>query len=160
MSEQKRANLLMFSADYDKALAAFIIANGARDIDIDVTMFFAFWGLLLLRDPEKLTMEDKTLYEKMFALSTPLGAERLPLSRMNIAGLGRKMLLEMMDDEETPGLPVFVQAAQKKGVRFYACQLSMEVMGFKPDEFIDGVQVMDVQSYLKDAVQADMQLFI
>jgi len=150
----------MFSADYDKALAAFIIANGARDIDIDVTMFFAFWGLLLLRDPEKLTMEDKTLYEKMFALSTPLGADRLPLSRMNIAGLGRKMLLEMMNDEETPGLPVFVQAAQKKGVRFYACQLSMEVMGFKPDEFIDGVQVMDVQSYLKDAVQADMQLFI
>ena len=150
----------MFSADYDKALAAFIIANGARDIDIDVTMFFAFWGLLLLRDPEKLTMEDKTLYEKMFALSTPLGANRLPLSRMNIAGLGRKMLLEMMNDEETPGLPVFVQAAQKKGVRFYACQLSMEVMGFKPDEFIDGVQVMDVQSYLKDAVQADMQLFI
>ena len=154
------SNLLMFSADYDKALAAFIIANGARDIDIDVTMFFAFWGLLLLRDPEKLTMEDKTLYEKMFALSTPLGANRLPLSRMNIAGLGRKMLLEMMNDEETPGLPVFVQAAQKKGVRFYACQLSMEVMGFKPDEFIDGVQVMDVQSYLKDAVQADMQLFI
>lgn len=159
MSEQK-ANLLIFSADYDKALAAFIIANGARDIDIDVTMFFAFWGLLLLRDPEKLTLEDKTMYEKMFSITTPAGAADLPLSKMNIAGIGKKMLLEMMEDEDTPELPVFVKAACKKGVRLCACQLSLEIMGFKQDELIDGVQVMDVQAYLKDAVNANMQLFI
>ncbi len=154
------ANLLMFSAEYDKALAAFIIANGARDMDVEVTMFFAFWGLMLLRDPDKLTLEDKSIYEKMFSLATPAGPEGLPLSRMNMAGLGKVMLLEMMGEEDAPGLPVFVKAARKKGVRMCACQLSMEIMGFRQEELIDGVEVMDVQAYLKDAIKADMQLFI
>ena len=61
----KKISLLVFSGDYDKALVAFILANTAREMNIDVTMFFAFWGLFLLRDPEKLSSEDKTNYEKL-----------------------------------------------------------------------------------------------
>lgn len=159
MSDQK-ANLLIFSAEYDKALAAFIIANGAREMDIETTMFFAFWGLLLLRDPQKMTLEDKSLYEQMFTLTTPKGAAHLPLSRMNMAGLGKMMLLDMMNDEETPGLPVFIKGAQNKGVRFCACQLSLDIMGFKLEELLPGVEVMDVKAYIKDAVSANLQLFI
>lgn len=156
----KKANLLLFSADYDKALAAFIIANGARELDMETTVFFAFWGLLLLRDPEKMTMEDKSIYEQMFTLTTPKGAAQLPLSRMNMAGLGKLMLLDMMKDEDTPGLPAFIKGAQNKGVRFCACKLSLEIMGFKLEEMIPGVEVIEVKEYVKDAASAQLQLFI
>jgi peroxiredoxin family protein len=98
--ENKKINLLIFSGDYDKALAALIIANGAREMGVGVTLFFAFWGLLLLRDPDKMTLEDKSLYEQMFSAVTPRGPEQLPLSKMNMSGIGKKMLLEMMDDNE------------------------------------------------------------
>lgn len=159
MADQK-ANILVYSADYDKALAAFIIANGARELEMEVSMFFAFWGLLLLRDPARMSLEDKSLYEKMFTLATPAGAAHLPLSRMNMGGLGKMMLLDMMEDEETPGLPAFIQGAQKKGVHFYACQLSLEIMGFKLEEFIPGVEAMDVKGYIKDAAGSNLQLIV
>ena len=92
----------MFSGDYDKALAALILANTAREMDVDVTMFFAFWGLMLVRDPNKMTLEDKSAYEKMFSMMTPKGPAELPLSKMNFAGIGKSMLLEMMEEDDTP----------------------------------------------------------
>lgn len=111
-------NLLMFSGDYDKALAALILANSARELDVDVTMFFAFWGLCLVRDPEKGSSDDKTLYEKMFGMVTPKGPEELHLSRMNMAGLGKQMLLEMMEDDKAPSLTDFLNGARKKESNF------------------------------------------
>jgi len=156
----KKMNLLMFSGEYDKALAALILANTARELEVDVTMFFAFWGLFLVRDPEKATSEDKTLYEKMFGMVTPKGPEELPLSRMNLAGLGKHMLLDMMDDEKTPSLTDFLNGARKKGVKFYGCKLSVDVMGFKEDELLPEVEVITAKEYLADALESDMQLFI
>ena len=150
----------MFSGDYDKALAALILANTARELEVDVTMFFAFWGLFLVRDPEKGSSEDKTLYEKMFGMVTPKGPEELPLSRMNMAGLGKQMLLEMMDDEKAPSLTDFLNGARKKGVKFYACKLSVDVMGFKEDELLPEVKTITAKEYLADALESDMQLFI
>ncbi|MDD3024538.1 MAG: DsrE/DsrF/DrsH-like family protein, partial [Syntrophomonadaceae bacterium] len=121
--ENKHINLLMFSGEYDKALAALIIANAAREMEISVTMFFAFWGLMLLRDPEKMTLEDKSSYEKLFSTLTPRGAEQLPLSKMNMVGIGKAMLLEMMEADKTPRLKDFLDGARKKGVNFHACNL-------------------------------------
>ncbi|QGU00687.1 Putative sulfide reductase [Candidatus Syntrophocurvum alkaliphilum] len=158
--DEKNVNLLMFSGDYDKALAALIIANGARELNASVTVFFAFWGLLLVRDPEQLSDEEKTAFEKMFSTMTPKGAEALPLSKMNMAGLGKHMLLDMMDDKKTPHLTDFLDGARKKGVKFYVCQLSMEIMGFKKEELLPEVKIVDVKEYLEDAMNADMQLFI
>jgi len=158
--EEKQLNLLLFSGDYDKALAALIIANGACDLGVKVTMFFSFWGLMLLRDPEKMAPEDKNAYEKMFSAMTPRGPEQLSLSKMNFSGLGKGMLLKMMDDNQAPHLGEFLAGARKNGVKFSACKLSMEIMGFKIEELIDNVEVIEVYDYLKDALQADMQLFI
>ena len=158
--EEKHLNLLLFSGDYDKALAALIIANGACDLGVKVTMFFSFWGLLLLRDPEKMSPEDKNTFEKMFAVMTPRGPAQLGLSKMNFSGLGKSMLLKMMDDNQAPNLSAFLAGARKNGVRFCACKLSMEIMGFTSEELIDNVEVIEVYDYLKDALQADMQLFI
>lgn len=156
----KKLNLLMFSGEYDKALAALILANSAKQMGLDVTMFFAFWGLMLVRDPEKMTLEDKTLFEKAFSLATPRGIEDLPLSRMNMAGLGKAMLLEMMEEEKTPSLTDFLNGARKKGVRFCGCKLSVEVMGFKEDEFLPELEIITAQEYLQDALESQIQLFI
>ena len=156
----KKMNLLMFSGDYDKVLAALILANTAREIEVDVTMFFAFWGLFIIRDPEKATLADKTVYEKMFGMVTPKGPEELPLSKMNMVGLGKQMLLEMMEDDKTPSLTDFLNGARKKGVKFYGCKLSVEVMGFKEEELLPEVEIITAKDYLINALDSDMQLFI
>ncbi|MGI6226902.1 MAG: DsrE/DsrF/DrsH-like family protein [Peptococcales bacterium] len=156
----KRLNLLMFSGDYDKALAALILANTAREMKVDVTMFFAFWGLMLVRDPEKMTLEDKTTYEKMFSMMTPKSPQELPLSKMNFSGIGKSMLIEMMEDDNAPPLEAFLKGAQKKGVKFYGCKLSMDVMGFKQEEMIPELEIVTAKVYLEDALESDMQLFI
>lgn len=153
-------NILMFSGEYDKALAALLLANTARGMQVDVTLFFAFWGLLLVRDPDKMPAEDKSIYERMFGAVTPKGPEALPLSRMNMAGIGKKMLLEMMDEDKTPHVRDFLKAARKKDIKFYGCKLSMEVMGFKPEEMIPELEIVEAKDYLKDALESDMQLFI
>lgn len=153
-------SILLFSGDYDKCLAAMILANGARDLEMQADVFCAFWGLLLLRDPGKLSMEDKDLYEKMFTAATPAGAENLPLSKMNMAGAGKQMLLNMMASKEAPNLVEFLNGAFHNGVRFHACELSMKIMGFKSEELLPGVEVRNVHEYLQQARQAEIQLFI
>jgi peroxiredoxin family protein len=156
----KKINLLLFSGEYDKALAALILANSAKEIGVDVSIFFAFWGLFLLRDPEKITSEHKSAYEKMFGMFTPKGPEDLPLSKMNYAGIGKSMLLEMMEQENAPRLERFLEGARKKGVKFYGCKLSMEIMGFKEEEMISELEVIEAKEYLKDALESNIQLFI
>lgn len=156
----KKMNILLFSGEYDKALAALVLANSACDLKVDVSMFFAFWGLFLVRDPAKGTAEDKSLYEKMFETVTPKGPEALPLSRMNMAGLGKLMLLEMMEDDKTPSLTDFLNGARKKGVKFFGCKLSVDVMGFKENELLPEVKIITAKEYLSDALNSDLQLFI
>lgn len=156
----KRLSLLLFSGDYDKALAALILANSASEIGVQVTIFFAFWGLMILRDPEKLDNEGKTAYEKMFSIMTPKGPEGLPLSKMNYSGMGKLMLEHMMKEGETPTLDKFLNGARKKGIRFYACKLSMEVMGIKKEELLPEVEIIEASEYVKDALNSDAQLFI
>lgn len=156
----KKMSLLMFSGEYDKAMAGLILANAARDIEVEVTMFFAFWGLFLLRDPERMTQEDKTVYEKLLGWMSPKGAEDLPLSRMNFSGLGKWMLTEMIEDQEAPKLIHFLKGARKKNVKFYGCRLSLEIMGIRAEELIPELEVVDAQTYLRDALASDVQLFI
>ncbi|MCF6460237.1 DsrE/DsrF/DrsH-like family protein [Clostridium sp. Cult3] len=157
---KKKMNILMFSGEYDKALAALILANSALAMEMDVTMFFAFWGLLLIKDPNNMDEEDKTAYEKMFASMTPRNIEDLPLSKMNFAGIGKKMLVEMMEENQTPTLEDFLKGALNKGASIKACKLSCEVMGFKEDELIEEVKIVTAEEYLRDALESNIQLFI
>lgn len=157
---EKKLSILMFSGDFDKALAALILANTAREINMEVNMFFAFWGLLLVRNPDGLSDEDKTLWEKMFSNMTPKRIDDLPLSKMNFAGIGKKMLVEMMDDNETPNITAFLKGAIYKGVLMRACKLSCDVMGFSDNELLNEVKIVTAEDYLKDALESDIQLFI
>ncbi len=160
IDKKQHLNILLFSGDYDKCLAAMILANGAMEKGMTTTIFCAFWGLFLVRDKDKISMQDKNIQEKMFASITPASAELLPLSKLNMAGIGKAMLLGMMDDNQTPHLQDFLQGARKKGVRFYACKLSLEIMGFKEEELLEGIEVIDVHTYLEDAANSAIQLFI
>ncbi len=157
---KKKLSLLIFSGEYDKALAGLILANSAKELDMDVSMFFAFWGLLLLRDPSKNISEDKSTLEKLMGAMAPKGAEELPLSEMNFSGMGKKMLQAMMEKDGTPTLSNFLEGARKKGVKFYGCKLSIDVMGFKKEELIPELEIVSATDYLKDALESDIQLFI
>ncbi|MBU3182581.1 DsrE/DsrF/DrsH-like family protein [Clostridium psychrophilum] len=156
----KKLSLIMFSGEYDKALAGLILANSAKELGMEVSMFFAFWGLLLLRDPNKNITKDKSSLEKLMGAMTPKGPDELPLSNMNFSGFGKKMLEAMMKKDATPTLSKFLEGAVKKGINLYGCKLSMEVMGFKKEELIPEIRIIDAKDYLKDALETDIQLFI
>jgi peroxiredoxin family protein len=96
-----------------------------------------------------MTLEDKNTYERMFASFTPAEAEKLPLSKMNMAGIGKTMLLNMMDEKGTPHLVDFIKGARNKDVRFCACKLSMDIMGFNTKELLPDIEVIDVYAYLE-----------
>lgn len=155
-----KMSILMFSGDYDKALAALILANSARDLNIEVSMFFAFWGLFLVKNPNNIPEGEKTTMEKMFANISPKHIEDLPLSKMNFAGIGKKLLVDMMEDTNTPKLSDFLNGALKKGVSMKACKLSCEVMGIGEEELLKEVSMATAEDFIVEALNSDIQLFI
>ncbi|NCB28975.1 MAG: pyridine nucleotide-disulfide oxidoreductase [Clostridia bacterium] len=151
--------IIVFSGDLDKVLASFIIANGAAAMGRPVTMFFTFWGLNALRKPEKQPVH-KTLVESMFGKMLPRGTHKLRLSKMNMGGMGTAMMKKIMNDKNVDSLETLMQKAMKQGVKIVACTMSMDVMGIKREELIDGVELGGVGAYLGDAEESNVNLFI
>ena len=140
-------------------LAGFIIANGAAAMGRPVTMFFTFWGLTALRKPEKVKVK-KGFMEKMFGAMLPRGTGKLGLSRMNMGGMGTAMMKKIMHDKNVDSLEDLIKKALANGVKLIACTMSMDIMGIKPEELIDGVEFAGVGSYLGDAEESNVNLFI
>ena len=151
--------IIVFSGDLDKVLASFIIANGAAAMGRPVTMFFTFWGLTVLRKAEKQPVK-KTLMESMFGTMLPRGSGKLKLSRMNMGGMGTAMMKKIMHDKNVDSLETLIQSAIRQGVKIVACTMSMDVMGIKAEELIDGVELGGVGAYLGDAEESNVNLFI
>ena len=151
--------IIVFSGDLDKVLASFVIANGALAMGKKVTMFFTFWGLNVLRRPDPVPVE-KNLIDRMFGWMMPKGSENLKLSNMNMMGLGTKMMRQVMKDKNITSLESLIQSARDSGVRMIACQMSMDVMGIRREELIDGVEIGGVGTFLGAADDANMSLFI
>ncbi len=151
--------LIVFSGDLDKVLASFIIANGAAAMGRPVTMFFTFWGLTALRKAEKQPVK-KSLMEAMFGFMLPRGSRKLKLSKMNMAGMGTAMMKKIMNDKNVDSLENLIQKAMAAGVRIVACTMSMDVMGIKAEELIEGVELAGVGAYLGDAEESNVNLFI
>lgn len=151
--------IIVFSGDLDKVLAAFVIANGALAMGKKVTMFFTFWGLNALRRPEKVSVK-KSLIEKMFGWMMPRGSRHLTLSHMNMMGLGTQFMRQIMRDKNIQSLESLIQSAQAGGVHMIACQMSMDVMGIRREELLDGVDVGGVATFLSAAENGNMSLFI
>lgn len=151
--------MVVFDGDFDKALASFIIANGAAAMGRPVTMFFTFWGLNILRKHSPVKVK-KTAIEKMFGAMMPRGTAKLALSKMNMFGMGTKMMKMIMKKKNVLTLDELIRSAMENGVRIVACTMSMDVMGIKKEELIDGIEYAGVASYLGDAEMADVNLFI
>lgn len=150
--------MVVFSNDFDKAMASFIIANGAAATGGEVTMFFTFWGLNLLRKKEPVAVK-KNLIEKMFGFMMPKG-DKGPLSKMNMGGMGKAMITGIMKSKNVMSLNELISSAQQNGVRMVACAMSMDLMGIKEAELIDGVETGGVAMYLDKAKQSNVNLFI
>lgn len=151
--------IVVFSGNLDKAIAAFVIATGAAAMGRKVTVFCTFWGLTILRRTERVGVA-KGFVDRMFGLMMPKGSRRLGLSRMNMGGFGPRMIRTVMKNKNIASLEALIQQAQQAGVRIMACQMSMDVMGIKREELIDGVEVGGVASYLAAAEQGNVNLFI
>lgn len=151
--------IIVFSGDLDKVLASFIIANGAAAMGRPVTMFFTFWGLNVLRKPKKQSIK-KPLIDGMFGKMMPRGTGKLKLSKMNMGGMGTAMMRKVMKDKNIDSLEDLIKTAMGNGVKMIACTMSMDVMGITAEELMEGVEFAGVGTYLGDAEESNVNLFI
>ncbi len=151
--------IVVFSDDLDKALASFVIANGASSMGKKVTMFFTFWGLNVIKDANKPKVKKDTM-GNMFSKMMPSHAGELRLSNMNMAGMGRLMMKWRMKDKHVDALETMIQIAQESGINMIACQMSMDIMGVDKTELIPGVKIGGVANYLEEAEQSNLNLFV
>ncbi len=150
--------MIVFSGDMDKLFAAFTIATGAAASNMDVTMFFTFWGLRALKKKKR---TGKSFLGRLLGLFYAGDINRAGPSKMNFGGIGRWMFKKMMKAKNVPTLAELRQAAVDLGVRMIGCQMSMAVMEIPRDTMIDEVgQCVGVASFIEQAQQADVTLFI
>jgi peroxiredoxin family protein/rhodanese-related sulfurtransferase/TusA-related sulfurtransferase len=155
----KNKTIIVFSEDLDRALASFVIANGAASTGKKVTMFFTFWGLNVIKKPG-VAKTDKDLMGRMFGMMLPKSSQGLGLSKINFGGLGSLMMRKRMKDKNVDSLEMMIMQAKHAGVQMIACQMSMDIMGVDASEFVDGVVIGGVATYLEEAEQSNLNLFI
>ncbi|MDD4277138.1 MAG: DsrE/DsrF/DrsH-like family protein, partial [Candidatus Cloacimonetes bacterium] len=155
----KNKTLIVFSDDLDRALASFVIANGAAATGSKVTMFFTFWGLNVIKKPG-VPLADKDLMGKMFGLMLPKSSQGLGLSKINFGGIGGAMMRKRMKDKHVDSLESMIMQAKRAGVQMIACQMSMDIMGVEASELLDGVTIGGVATYLEEAEKSNVNLFI
>lgn len=151
--------LIVFSDDLDRALASFVIANGAAATGKKVSIFFTFWGLNVIKKEKKPAVR-KDFMGKMFGMMLPSSSKKLGLSQMNMGGIGSKMMRSIMKNKNVDSLESLMQQALDNGVEFIACSMSMDVMGIKKEELIDNITIGGVAAYLDRAENANVNLFI
>lgn len=155
----KGATIIVFSNDFDRTLASFVLANGAAASGKDVVMFFTFWGLSVLRKhPNKRVKKD--FMGKMFGAMLPSDMDHLKLLSMNFGGMGPKMMKSRMKKKNVSQLRQMFSEAKANNVRFIACQMSMDIMGITASELLDGVEIGGVGTYMAEASKSDVNLFI
>lgn len=158
-SKDDHLTMVLFSGEFDKAMAAFIIASGALAMNREVTIFVTFWGLDVIKK-SSFSTAGRGFLEKMVLAMRPKGPDKLPTSKMNFAGIGPKLFHYMMKEKNVESLKSLIDMAREFGVRIVACQMSMDVMGLKKDDLIDGVELGGVAAFLGSAYQGNVSLFI
>lgn len=153
------STLIVFSNDLDKALASFVLANGAAASGKQVTMFFTFWGLSVIRKNQKVKAK-KDLMGTLFGMMLPRGMKQLNLSSMNFGGAGARMMKGRMKSRGVDQVETMFEQAQKSGVRMIACQMSMDIMGISETELLEGVEIGGVATYMEAASNSTVNLFV
>jgi peroxiredoxin family protein len=156
----EKVTLVVFSGEFDKAQAAFNIAVGAASMGMEVSMFFTFWGLNIIKRNEG-PIKSRGPMRKMLNLMNRGGSRRLPLSRFHMLGLGKWMIGRLMRDAKSPSLEETIALAKEMGVKFIACTTTMGMMGISKEAFIPQVDSFaGVATYLAEAKEAKVNLFI
>jgi peroxiredoxin family protein len=155
---EDQLTMIVFSDDLDRAIAAFIMAAGAAAMGLNVSMFFSFWGLSIIK--KQAVYANKNIWERGFALMLPENSRNLGLSHMNYFGAGSKIMRKLMDEQGMTSLETLIAEARNAGVRFVACGMSKELLGITDDEIIDGVELGGVATFLGDAARAKTSFFI
>lgn len=158
-TQAKNKSLIVFSDDLDKAIASFIIANGAAATGSKVSIFFTFWGLNVIKKEDAPSVS-KDFMAKLFSMMMPKNSKKLKLSKMNMWGMGAKMIRGVMKNKKIESLESLIQQAHENGVEFIACTMSMDVMGVKKEELYDFVTYGGVAAYLERAEESNVNLFI
>jgi len=158
---ENKLTMVVMSGDWDKQLAAMIIATGAAAMGMKVVLFFTFWATSALRAPRK-KAPGKNLMGKMFGFMLPKGRDRLPLSRMNMAGIGPALFKSLMKKGGRAGMGELWEVAAQMAVKVYICEMSMSLMGMKQEEMIEypDLEVCGVATMLAHARESAIQFFI
>jgi len=154
-----KLSMVIFSGSLDKILAAFIIASGSAAMGSEVTMFFTFWGIAALRKKIKVK---KNLISKMFGIMLPTGSKQLKLSRMNMAGMGTAMMNNLMKKKGILSFEEMLEIAEEFEIKIFICEMSMDLMGLKPEEMLDYkyLDYCGVAKFLAEADESRNTLFI
>jgi peroxiredoxin family protein len=155
---EDRVTLVVFSGDLDRVLAAFVIATGAAAMGQQVSMFFTFWGLAVLKKGTDL--KGKSVFQRMMVLMSPGSSQGLPVSKMNYFGVGAKMLRTMMKAKNVTSLEDMIALARELGIRMIACEMSRDVMGISESELMGGLECGGVATFLADALKSRASFFI
>lgn len=158
-SSGRGKTLILFSDDLDKALATFVLANGAAATGQKVSIFFTFWGLNVLKKVRKPAVK-KDFFGKMFGMMLPSSSLKLKLSKMNMLGIGSRMMRHLMKSKGVDSLETLRANALAQGVEFIACQMSMDMMGIRREELLDEVTIGGVATYMERADNANVNLFV
>ncbi|MDY6907724.1 MAG: DsrE/DsrF/DrsH-like family protein [Chloroflexota bacterium] len=160
MAEKERVTLVVFSGELDKALAAFNIAIGAASMGMEVSMFFTFWGLNIIKK-EKGPIHSRGVMRRMLNLMNRGGANRLHLSRFHMWGVGTWMMKRLMRDVNFPQVGELIAMARELGVRFIVCTTSIGIMGLDKEAFIPEVDSWaGVATFLAEAREGGICLFV
>ena len=160
-NRKDQLSIAVVSGDLDKILAAMVISLAAAAMDTQVKLFFSFWSLSALRDPKK-SPKGKDFISKMFGIMLPKGKDKLALSNMNMAGMGPMMIKMLMKKQHVMSLGEMFKQAGELGIEITVCEMSMGLMGFKKEEFIDypNLRYAGAATFIADAGESSMQLFI
>ncbi|MFC1546196.1 DsrE/DsrF/DrsH-like family protein [bacterium] len=157
---REKTTLVVFSSDLDKIIAAFNIAIGSASMDMDVTMFFTFWGLNVLRK-KRSVKKHISLLKRLLNFFNRGGVDRLKLSKFNMMGMGTYMMKLLMKKSKMPSVQELITLAKELGVKFVACSTTMEMLGVKSEDLIPEVNtIAGVSTYISNAKQSKINLFI
>ncbi len=151
--------MVLFSGDFDKVFAAYIIATGALAMGKNVSVFVTFWGLDAIKKPSMKT-GGRQFLEKMVLWMRPKGPNKLGTSKMNFGGIGPRLFRYMMGKKNIESLPSLMELAREMGIKIIACQMSMDVMGIKKEDLIDGIEFGGAATFLSDSFASNTTLFI
>jgi peroxiredoxin family protein/rhodanese-related sulfurtransferase/TusA-related sulfurtransferase len=156
----RKKTFVVFSGDLDRVMASLVLANGALAMGDEVTLFFTFWGLSAIRKEQAVATLGKTLLDRMFGWMLPRGLSRLTLSKMHMSGMGTAMMKHVMATKKVASPQALLASAREQGLKLVACSMSMDVMGLRPEELLDGVEIGGAAAFLAEADESNVTLFI